>query len=155
MFSGIIEEMGVVKAVTRQPGGVRLVFLAKRILDELEIGESVAVNGACLTVTARQPDSFEADLSPETLQRTTAGQLAVGQMSRDEDVAGVAHDRAAEEVVRLALEADRHGARHRDAADEAPDLRLVGRSGERELELLRCSHRRPSRMPWRFNASRR
>jgi len=78
MFSGIIEEMGVVKAVTRQPGGVRLAVLAKRVLDELEIGESVAVNGACLTVTARQSDSLEADLSPETLQRTTAGQLAVG-----------------------------------------------------------------------------
>jgi riboflavin synthase len=78
MFSGIIEEMGVVKTVTRQLGGVRLAFLAKRILDELEIGESVAINGACLTVAARQPDAFEADLSPETLQRTTAGQLAVG-----------------------------------------------------------------------------
>jgi len=78
MFSGIIEEMGVVKAVTRQPGGVRLAILAQRILAELEIGESVAVNGACLTVAARQPDAFEADLSPETLQRTTAGQLAVG-----------------------------------------------------------------------------
>jgi riboflavin synthase len=78
MFSGIIEEMGVVKTVTRQPGGARLTFLAKRILDELEIGESVAVNGACLTVAARQADAFEADLSPETLQRSTAGQLAVG-----------------------------------------------------------------------------
>ncbi|MBI3620851.1 MAG: riboflavin synthase [Nitrospirae bacterium] len=78
MFSGIIEEMGVVKAVARQPGGVRLALLAKRILDGLEIGESVAVNGACLTVAARQSDAFEADLSPETLQRTTAGQLVVG-----------------------------------------------------------------------------
>jgi riboflavin synthase len=78
MFSGMIEEMGVVKAVTRQPGSVRLAFLAKRILDELEVGESVAVNGACLTVTARQSDSFESDLSPETLQRTTLGQLSVG-----------------------------------------------------------------------------
>jgi riboflavin synthase len=78
MFAGIVEEMGVVKAVTRQPGGVRMAVLAKRILDGLEIGESVAVNGACLTVAERQSDAFEADLSPETLQRTTAGRLAVG-----------------------------------------------------------------------------
>lgn len=78
MFSGIIEEMGVVKAVTRQPGGVRMAVLAKHILDGLEIGESVAVNGACLTVADRHSDGFEADLSPETLQRTTAGQFAVG-----------------------------------------------------------------------------
>lgn len=78
MFNGIIEEMGVVKAVTRQPGGVRLAFLANRILDGLEVGESVAVNGACLTVAARQSDAFEADLSPETLQRTTLGQVNVG-----------------------------------------------------------------------------
>jgi len=78
MFSGIIEEMGVVKAVVRQPGGMKLAILAQRILTELEIGESVAVNGACLTVAARQADAFETDLSPETLQRTTAGQWAVG-----------------------------------------------------------------------------
>ncbi|MEW6325648.1 MAG: riboflavin synthase [Nitrospirota bacterium] len=78
MFSGIVEEMGVLKAVERHPGGVRLVFMAKQILDDLEVGDSVAVNGACLTVAAREPDSFQADLSPETLQRTTLGQLAVG-----------------------------------------------------------------------------
>jgi len=78
MFSGIIEEMGVIKAVTRQPGGVRLAFLAHRILDGLEVGESVAVNGVCLTAAAMQSDAFEADLSTETLQRTTLGQAGVG-----------------------------------------------------------------------------
>jgi riboflavin synthase len=78
MFTGIIEEMGVVKALDRRPGGARLAVLAKRILEGLEVGESVAVNGACLTVVARRDDAFEADLSPETLQRTTLGQAAVG-----------------------------------------------------------------------------
>lgn len=78
MFTGIIEEMGVLTALTRHPEGVRVGIMAKTILPELEIGESVAVNGACLTVAAKRPESFDADLSPETLQRTTFGRIAVG-----------------------------------------------------------------------------
>ena len=78
MFAGIVEEMGVIKTIARHREGARVEVLAKTILDDLEVGDSVAVNGACLTVAARQPASFEADLSGETLQRTTLGQLAVG-----------------------------------------------------------------------------
>jgi len=78
MFAGIVEEMGVVKGVARGREGARVDILAKAILDDLEVGDSVAVNGVCLTVAARQSASFEADLSGETLQRTTFGQLAVG-----------------------------------------------------------------------------
>jgi len=78
MFTGIIEELGVIKAIARQPAGARIEIMAKQLLDDLSVGESVAVSGACLTVTGLASSSFEADLSGETLQRTTLGQMAVG-----------------------------------------------------------------------------
>jgi riboflavin synthase len=78
MFAGIIEEMGVLKSIMRRGDGARVEIVAKTILDGLEVGDSVAVNGVCLTVAARQSDAFAADLSGETLQRTTWGQVAVG-----------------------------------------------------------------------------
>src|SRR3972149_6126970 len=78
MFAGIIEEMGVLKSIMRRGDGARVEIVAKTILDGLEVGDSVAVNGVCLTVAARQSDAFAAALSGETPQRTTWGQLAVG-----------------------------------------------------------------------------
>jgi riboflavin synthase len=74
MFTGIVEEIGVVAAV--RPGG--LAIRASNVLDGLSVGDSVSVNGACLTATELGPDSFSVDVVPETLRRTNLGSLAEG-----------------------------------------------------------------------------
>ncbi len=78
MFTGIVEEMGVVKALEKSLAGARLSLLAQTIMDDLAIGASVSVNGACLTVVTRSEREFSVDLSPETLSVTTLGQLTAG-----------------------------------------------------------------------------
>ena len=74
MFSGIIESLGTVRARTR----VRIEIEPRVHFAQLEIGESIAVNGACLTVAAISDDGFTADVMPETWQRTTLGELTDG-----------------------------------------------------------------------------
>ena len=78
MFTGIVEEMGVVKALDKSLAGGRLRILAKVILDDLPEGASISVNGACLTVVAGDSQEFTVDVSPETLAVTTLGSLAPG-----------------------------------------------------------------------------
>lgn len=78
MFTGIVEEMGAVKAVDKTLAGTRLRLLAKLILDDLPLGASVSVNGACLTVVDVDDQGFAVDVSPETLSVTTLGELATG-----------------------------------------------------------------------------
>lgn len=79
MFTGIVESMGTVVRVLRRGGGARLEVRAPQILSELKIGDSVAVNGACVTVTAYVEDTFACDLVPETLARTNLGTLQPGE----------------------------------------------------------------------------
>ena len=74
MFTGIVEEVGKVSSV--QPGG--LVITAGKVLQGVELGGSIAVNGVCLTVTNFDSDSFSVDIMPETLERTNLGLLSVG-----------------------------------------------------------------------------
>ena len=78
MFTGIVEEMGTLRAV--QKGGVsaRLEVGAKTVLEDTRIGDSIAVNGVCLTVTALVRDGFAADVMHETLDRSALGQLKPG-----------------------------------------------------------------------------
>lgn len=78
MFTGIIEATAVIEGVEPRGGGTRVVLETARPLDDLRLGESIAVNGACLTVTARRGRRFSADVSPETLRRTTLGRLSPG-----------------------------------------------------------------------------
>lgn len=78
MFTGIIEEMGVIKAVDKTLAGTRLRLFAQLILDDLPPGASVSVNGACLTVVEVDDQGFAVDVSPETLSVTTLGELATG-----------------------------------------------------------------------------
>lgn len=78
MFAGIIEEMGVVKEIDRNLQSIRLTLLAKTVLDDLEIGDSVTVNGVCTTATALIESGFTVDLSPETARVTTLGGLKAG-----------------------------------------------------------------------------
>lgn len=74
MFTGIIEEVGAVSRRT----GAELKVLAEVVLDGMRIGDSIAVDGACLTVTAFREDSFDAQVSPETFERTTLAKLRPG-----------------------------------------------------------------------------
>ena len=75
MFTGIVEEVGVVARLE----GPRLSVRAVRVAEGLKLGDSIAVNGACLTVVACGEGEFGVDLSPETLRRTSFGNLATGQ----------------------------------------------------------------------------
>ena len=73
MFTGIIEELGKVEAA-----GARLSIGCSRVLADLAMGASVAVNGVCLTAVDIRPDGFSADLAPETLERSNLGDLKPG-----------------------------------------------------------------------------
>jgi riboflavin synthase len=78
MFTGLIEEIGVVAAADKKPGGCALAIGAKRVLEDLHVGDSIAVNGVCLTATRFDDESFRVDLSPETIRRTNLGDLSPG-----------------------------------------------------------------------------
>ena len=79
MFTGIVEYQGSVVRLMRRGGGARLEVRAPEIVGELQIGDSVAVNGACVTVTERNTEAFACDLVPETVARTNLGILEVGE----------------------------------------------------------------------------
>lgn len=78
MFTGIIEETGSILSIERSEAGSRMRFAADTVLSDLEIGGSIAVNGCCLTAIKIDSEGFAADLSPETLEKTNIGDLAVG-----------------------------------------------------------------------------
>lgn len=69
MFTGIVEEVG--RILARE--GNRLRIRAERVVEDLQVGSSIAVDGVCLTVVDLKPPAFAVDLSPATLQRTTLG----------------------------------------------------------------------------------
>ena len=78
MFTGIIEAIGTVRQLTRHPTGARVEIAAATIAQATRPGDSLAVEGACLTVTALAGETMACDLSAETLARTTLGALRVG-----------------------------------------------------------------------------
>src|SRR3970040_1377764 len=78
VFAGIVEEMGAVKSLEKALAGTRLSILAKTVMDDLPIGASISVNGACLTVVKRDDKEFTVDVSPETLGVTNLGALSAG-----------------------------------------------------------------------------
>jgi riboflavin synthase len=79
MFTGLVERMGEVRRIEPDGAGGRVIVLAAPVFAaELSLGESVAVNGACLTVIERNADSFTFQAGPETLLRTNLGELSAG-----------------------------------------------------------------------------
>jgi riboflavin synthase len=78
MFTGIIEELGIVKKCLPLSGGSTLWIACERILDDLKPEDSIAVNGVCLTATRVEKDSFEATAVQETLNRTTLKSIKPG-----------------------------------------------------------------------------
>jgi riboflavin synthase len=78
MFTGIVEELGTVRAVERSGDVMRLDIATRVAREGSEVGASVAVNGVCLTVVAAKPEALAFEVGPETLARTTLGRLAAG-----------------------------------------------------------------------------
>lgn len=78
MFTGVVQELGTVRRTEPQGGGARLEIEAGPVLDDLDVGGSVAVNGACLTAAAVGDGWWAADAVEETLRRTDLGDLAPG-----------------------------------------------------------------------------
>jgi riboflavin synthase len=78
MFTGIVEELGEVVAVERLPDAARLTVRGPRVTAEASHGDSIAVNGVCLTVTDSSDKTFTADVMAETLRRTGLGRLSPG-----------------------------------------------------------------------------
>lgn len=79
MFSGIVEELGVVRNLKRSASGISVGIEAKKTLIDTRVGDSIAVNGACLTVVSMSGQGFVFDVIPETCQRTNLGLLRVGE----------------------------------------------------------------------------
>lgn len=78
MFTGLVEELGKVKNMVRTSRSVRLTINASKVVSDVKIGDSIAVNGTCLTVVAHGDDWFTADVMPETVDRTVLSKLKTG-----------------------------------------------------------------------------
>lgn len=78
MFTGIVEETGVIRAVQRGAKSAVLTVEAKKVLEDVHVGDSIATNGVCLTVTAVRGGCFTADVMNETLRRSSLGSLTPG-----------------------------------------------------------------------------
>lgn len=78
MFTGIVEEIGTVKAVQRSGTSSMIRIEAKKVLSDIHLGDSIAVNGVCLTVTDFDGSTFQADVMNETLSRSSLGSLKTG-----------------------------------------------------------------------------
>ncbi|MBA4121242.1 MAG: riboflavin synthase [Acidobacteria bacterium] len=78
MFTGIIEELGEISNLEKSVGGARIKISAKVVTENTAEGDSIAINGVCLTALDIKADGFSADVSGETLNRTTLGKLNVG-----------------------------------------------------------------------------
>ena len=78
MFTGIIEEVGIIKEVKRGVKSSKLIIKANKVLEKTRVGDSICTNGVCLTVTNVKGNSFEADVMAETLRRSNLGLLDIG-----------------------------------------------------------------------------
>ncbi len=78
MFTGIIEEIGEVSSIKKGAGSAVITIRAKKVLEDMHLGDSVAVNGICLTTVSIGRNTYSADVMHETLRRTNLGQLKSG-----------------------------------------------------------------------------
>ena len=78
MFTGIVEELGVVEGIEQQDDAIRLTVRGAFVTTDASLGHSIAVNGCCLTVAQRDGETFTADVMHETLSKTTLGALDIG-----------------------------------------------------------------------------
>ncbi|MCX6282828.1 MAG: riboflavin synthase [Bacteroidetes bacterium] len=78
MFTGIIEEVGIVRSITKGAKSVSMLISADVVASDLRLGDSVNTNGTCLTVTGVSLNSFTVDVMPETMRKTNLGSLKAG-----------------------------------------------------------------------------
>ena len=78
MFTGIVEELAKIKTIESKPQGIQYIIAAKTVMDDLMIGDSISVNGVCLTVVEKEKDSFSMEIVEETLNKSNLGELTVG-----------------------------------------------------------------------------
>lgn len=78
MFTGIIEEIGTLTGVKKGQNAMQLTVSASKVLSDVKLGDSIAVNGVCLTVTQFSASRFQADVMPETFHATNLNELKVG-----------------------------------------------------------------------------
>lgn len=78
MFTGIVEEVGRVQSIRREPANAVLTIAASKVLEDVHLGDSIAVCGVCLTVTSFTASAFTADVMHETLNRSSLGALKPG-----------------------------------------------------------------------------
>ena len=75
MFTGIVEEIGKIKAIKKGKNSARLVINAKKVLEDVKLGDSIAVNGVCLTVTEFSNSEFAVDVMHESLRKSSLSTL--------------------------------------------------------------------------------
>lgn len=80
IFTGIIEELGVVNSIAINGASGCITIKAKKVLEGTQLGDSIAVNGTCLTVTSINSDGFSADVMAETVKRTSLSQVGKGDL---------------------------------------------------------------------------
>lgn len=78
MFTGLVEELGMVTSIIKGPESAKLTIAASIVLEDVKMGDSIAVNGVCLTVVAFENSWFQADVMAETLEKSALGDLKVG-----------------------------------------------------------------------------
>jgi riboflavin synthase len=79
MFTGIVQDLGVVDKIEKRSSRMRLIIKSSLERGDMRIGDSICVNGACLTMTVVNMPRFEADVSSETMKRTNLGKLRAGE----------------------------------------------------------------------------
>ena len=77
MFTGIVEELGEVKNIQRRSKAIILTIKAEKVLEDIQLGDSIATNGVCLTVTDFNDRQFEVDVTPETMRKSSLGNLSI------------------------------------------------------------------------------
>lgn len=80
MFTGLVEEVGTMQGVTNGEKSMKLTIAAKKVLNNIKIGDSISTNGVCLTVTSFSDSFFTLDVMPETMRKTNLGKLKKGSL---------------------------------------------------------------------------
>ena len=112
MFTGIVEEVGRILSVQRRAQSAVLSIRGPKVTSDVAIGDSIAVNGVCLTVTSLRGDTFTADVSAETLRRTTLDRATSGTYVNLERAMRMG-DRFGGHIVQGSRRCGRHRAQHR------------------------------------------
>lgn len=80
MFTGIVEDLGFVKGIKNAPNSMQLTIESKKIVEDIHLGDSIAINGVCLTVISFSSKEFTVDVMPETVKATNIQSLQLGQV---------------------------------------------------------------------------